>query len=300
MDRWSRFLPNGEQVECAPGDLSPFERFKIGGPWLDPGSCALHLQRVLESGHWPLVAVEDRGTVVGELEAIVGPDLRWGLTVHLDVLAVHRDAQRKGVGRALIDEARRRAERAGAVTLTTNPEETAVGFYERCGLTSVLARQADVSLPVQVDEESVEAVAPGAPVREFRALEGLDLTLGRFQTSFATWIKSRWTLPGLTGTLRREEGSIPSRGAVYRLWQSPRLPSTASAYAWTSPTADLAAVLRSVAGRAAELGYETLETTVDVRQLEMCRGLPLVVGRESVLLGSGLMSPRRRASVAEG
>ena len=294
IERWTRTLPNGVRVECRPEELSPFERFLLGGPWMDPESCGEHLRRVLATGQRPIVAVDDDGRVQGELELVIGPDPPRGRTGHIDVMAVHREAQRSGLGRTLVREARRIALEAGCEVLTTNPEADAVGFYERCGLRTVLARQQEVRLPAAREGADAARAQPDPPGEEFGPWERLELRVGRFQTSYATWIKGLWTVPGLTDQLRRDEGRIPDLGARYRLWQHALRPKTASAYAWTEPASkETPRILRILADRAGALGYDELRTTVDMSDLEACNALVGAVGEESMILGDGLGSQAR-------
>ncbi len=285
VDSWYRTLPDGSQVPSKYEDLSLFERFLHGGPWMDLEGCSAHLRGVLASGQWPLVAIEgDR--VVGEMEVVVGPDRRWGRTAHMDVLNVERGFQRKGAGRALVLDARRRAKDAGCVTLTTNPEATAVEFYRKCGLVNVLARQQELSLPVEVaGTEGTFEILPG-PILSFAPLEPLDHVLGRFQTSFANWVRSQWSVPSLADRLQQEEGAIPSQRAYYRLCQSARRETSVSLYAWAPDASELPDLLRSCVRRAKALGYDTVETTVDSSDLARIAEVGGSLGRETMLLGS--------------
>jgi GNAT superfamily N-acetyltransferase len=287
VDAWYRTLPDGSRVPSRYEDLSLFERFLHGGPWMDPEGCSAHLRGVLASGQRPLVAVEgDR--VVGEMEVVVGPDHRWGRTAHIDVLNVERGFQRKGAGRALVLDARRWAKEAACATLSTNPEAAAVGFYHKCGLVNVLARQQELRLSVEAaGTEGSSELLPG-PIRSFAPLEPLDHVLGRFQTSFANWVRWDWSVPGLTDRLKQEEGAMPSRGAYYRLCQSPVRERSVYLYAWAPDASELPDLLRSCVRRAKALGYDTVETTVDRGDLPRIAGMGGSLGRETMLLGSSL------------
>jgi GNAT superfamily N-acetyltransferase len=284
VDAWYRTLPDGSRVPSRYEELSLFERFLHGGPWMDPEGCSAHVRGVLASGQWPLIAIEGDG-VVGEMEVVMGPDRRWGRTAHIDVLDVHRDFQRKGAGRALVFDARQRARDAGCGTLTTNPEATAVEFYRKCGLVNVLARQQELTLPVEAaGTEEAPELLPG-PIRSFAPLEPLDHVLGRFQTSFANWIRSGWSVPGLTDRLKQEEGAVPSRRAYYRLCQSALRETSVSLYAWAPDASELPDLLRSCVRRARALGYDTVETTVDGSDLPRVAGMGGTLGRETMILG---------------
>ncbi|MGA7477018.1 MAG: GNAT family N-acetyltransferase [Thermoplasmata archaeon] len=254
---------------------------------MDPETCLVHVRSVLSSGQWPLVALEGN-QIIGELEMIVGPDPRWKKTAHIDVLTVHREFRRRGVGRALVGDGRRRAEEAGCDLITTNPEETAIEFYRKCGLGTVLARQQDLRLPVTI--KGPEKVAEPVPARlaSFAPLERLDHVLGRFQTSYADWIKWEWPLPGLTGRIRREEGTIPSLNAYYRLYQNNRQEEVAELQAWAPDSSNLPELLRSCVYRAEHLGFDRIETTIDAGDLARVSGLGGTLGKETMILGDAL------------
>ncbi len=270
---------------------TPFERFLWGGPWMDPGLCSQHIAQVLESGQWALVALDPSGVPVGELEVIVEDTPSWGRIAHLDVLAVERSVQGRGIGAALVEEARSRAVHAGCSRLTTNPEGSAVGFYRRCGFSEVLARQVDVRLPIgTAGTEGPHAVPTGRPVG-FSDVKDLDLALGRFQTSYATWIKGTWQLEGVADRLRREEGTVEDRGAFYRLWGSGREPDSVWAYLWTDRDAPLAPVLAALLRRAGHLGYRTLETTIDAARTREVAELAAEERGGSVILGAPIVTP---------
>lgn len=272
-------------------ELAPYERYLLGGPWMDPAACAQHLEKVLASGQWALVVEDDRGRIVGEAEVIVGPDPRWGRTAHLDVMAVKRDVQRRGYGSALIAEARRRAVAAGCETLSTNPEPAAVGFYRRNGLERILARQRALSVPTELAHQRPRWDARAAPIAEFGALASLDLLFGRFQTSYATWIKSTWVIPGLTDQLAGEEGTFARPSTFYRIAQYPRRTRSANAWLWTEPGTDPTEALLGLLGRTRELGFDTVETTIDANLDAELRVTGIVRGEESILVGTALQPP---------
>lgn len=91
------------------------------------------LQKMLSAAD--LVLTARRGdadrTLVGVARCIT--DFAW--CCYLSDLAVGRSAQGLGVGRALLDEARRQLGPAVALMLSSVPE--AVGFYERAGMARI-------------------------------------------------------------------------------------------------------------------------------------------------------------------
>jgi len=288
VDRWWRATPNGDRAPAQFEDLSAYERFLCEGPWMDPDPCGRHLQHVLESGQWALVAVDAAGQVLGEMEVILGPDPVWGRTAHIDVLAVARDAQRTGVGSALVQEARSRAVAAGCEMLTTNPETEAIGFYRSCGLAYVLARQTAIVVPTRDVERGTAAAVSTGPVHDFGAIAAWPLALGRVQTSYATWIKGSWPIHGFTDRRTHQEGTFVDRRVHYRIRRSPWGAETAFACAWVDRSVATLDALRLLVRRAHDLGFEDLETTVDVVDLQECGRAASHVGTESILLGEPL------------
>lgn len=118
----------------------------------------VHLRFIAGGTAW--VAVDDTGNVRGFLCAE-----RFGHALHIWELAVHRDCQGQGYGRALVSQAiaHARRQRLSAVTLTTFRDLPWNGpFYRRLGfdalegealderLTAVLEHERGLGLPVHL------------------------------------------------------------------------------------------------------------------------------------------------------
>lgn len=91
----------------------------------DPG----RLQQMLDAADLVLTARTMDGRLVGVARCLT--DFSW--CAYLSDLAVCTSAQGLGVGRALLDALRR--ELGPRVTLALQSAPTAVGFYERAGMT---------------------------------------------------------------------------------------------------------------------------------------------------------------------
>jgi ribosomal-protein-alanine N-acetyltransferase len=94
----------------------------------------------LANGHHYLVALDDAGTVVGYAGlAVTGPDEAW-----VQNIAVRRDAQRRGTGRALLEallaEAARRGVRRILLEVAVD-NEAAQKLYARYGFEAVGVRR---------------------------------------------------------------------------------------------------------------------------------------------------------------
>lgn len=118
----------------------------------------VHLRFIAAGTAW--VAVDDTGKVRGFLSAE-----QFGQVLHIWELAVHRDCQGRGYGRALVSHAiaHARRQRLSAVTLTTFRDLPWNGpFYGRLGfdaiessalderLTAVLEHEREIGLPVHL------------------------------------------------------------------------------------------------------------------------------------------------------
>jgi len=106
VSKWYRFL-NGVRVEASYDELSVTDKWAHGGPWMSVEMRAIHLNYVLTSKQYPLVAVLD-GRVVGELELYISFE-NSVLERHgwIDVLKAHRECRRQGVGWKLVEKSER-------------------------------------------------------------------------------------------------------------------------------------------------------------------------------------------------
>ncbi len=118
----------------------------------------VHLRFIAAGTEW--VAEDENGKVRGFISAE-----RFGQALHIWELAVHRDCQGQGYGRALVSQAiaHARRQRLAAVTLTTFRDLPWNGpFYGRLGfdaiegdalderLTAVLEHERELGLPVHL------------------------------------------------------------------------------------------------------------------------------------------------------
>jgi GNAT superfamily N-acetyltransferase len=288
VDKWFRWAPEGPGPQASYEELTQKDRWFNGGPWIDPGICRIHLEQALASGALPLV-VQESGQILGEMEVIMGPDTVWGKVAHIDVLQVARGAQRKGMGRALVMAGLSRAIQSGCDLYTTNPAEAAVGFYAKCGMVNPIAGQREFTLPVDVSfSKDASKVVPG-PIASFEPLRSMRLLFGRFQTSYAEWIKGQWSLAEMAGfPVLLEEGFVPDLSAYYRLAHWPPRTSSASLKGWVSDRTKLQELLITCAGRARDLGCDAIITTVGVNEAAHFENMYGTFGKESVLLGRSL------------
>ncbi|RLE84381.1 MAG: GNAT family N-acetyltransferase [Thermoprotei archaeon] len=282
VEEWYR-LVGGARVRAPYEELSVGERFLHGGPWMSVETCAIHLNYLLTAGQYPLVAELD-GRVVGELELYIGEERGvLGKTGYIDVLVVHKSYRGRGVGRRLVEEARRIAIQEGCNTISVWPERRAVPFYEKCGLRDAAYRV----LHVVVDATGCKALSCG--LREFpqgyEELASMWFLTPRIYSGFTAWLKSRWSYALREAWARLREASIPALGAAFVL-EAMSLRSEARLSLWVEDPSRAREAVLCACSEAARLGVGRLHLLAEeavCRQL--VRGLAVeVVGEEMVLM----------------
>ncbi|RWQ32471.1 GNAT family N-acetyltransferase [Mesorhizobium sp.] len=101
------------------------------GPWTTRGD--LRMKAMLSQADLVLTArlYRPHGKLVGVLRGVT--DFSW--ICYISELAVSRSAQGFGIGKGLLDEARRQLGPAVAIALISTPDS--VGFYESIGMTRI-------------------------------------------------------------------------------------------------------------------------------------------------------------------
>ncbi|EEB73042.1 GNAT family N-acetyltransferase [Thermococcus sp. AM4] len=234
----------GEEVS---GSL--YERYVQGGPWMAVETLAIHLNNLLLDDQ--LVAVAElEGRIVGEIEVLFseepvnGEIRRIG---HVDVIEVHSEYRRKGIGRALVEFAEDVARERGAEMLTVQPEKEAEPFYEKLGFGKRVFSGKVAWVPTG-GEGSVKRMN-----LEWEAIKGLELAAGRFQSSYSVWFSAfRDEIAGIHYTI--ESGRAGN--SFYALRNLPGRDGVAL-FLW-GRVEDL----RPVLGRAKLLGFERALTVL--------------------------------------
>jgi len=155
-------------------------------------TCAIRVNNLLTNHQYPLVAEVD-GKIVGELELILGFDS--GIlhdTAFIDVMVVHKQYRRRGVGRALLKKAKDIGLEKGCDTISVWPEKNAFQFYKKCGIEKEAYRVllVNISLENSRFDKPTDEVAE-VPCR-FREIKEMTLVSPRILSSYAAWLKSYW------------------------------------------------------------------------------------------------------------
>jgi GNAT superfamily N-acetyltransferase len=179
VPRWYRQIGE-EQHEVSYDALTLDERCGFGGPWAATETCAIHLNNMLMQRHVPVVA-EDRGEVVAEMELFVGREgPAYGRNCHIGLLYVHRDAQGRGIGRAMVERAVWHAEEERCDTLTVASTAACEEFYRKCGFSF---HDTLLEMETLSGEYLVDMATLPAPASAQSFSWGMDMKLGRLQSS---------------------------------------------------------------------------------------------------------------------
>ncbi len=242
--------------------LSVGERYLHGGPWMSVETCSIHINALLLENQLPVVAELD-GRIIGEAEVLFSEEPLGGRTrriAHLDVIEVHPDFRRAGIGRALVGFIENVAIERGAEFVTTQPDENALGFYRKLGFMGVLYD--GVLMEIRTEGFDSVEVKP-LPFFPWEAVRSLELVAGRFQSSYDMWFSSFRDLFAGVHELK-EAGKV---GYSYYVLKSLHgRPGKASLFLWGSLEDVPAAV-----ARAGDLGFGRVLTVLErevVRYIE--------------------------------
>ncbi len=219
VERWYRYPQEGPPVPAPPEELSPVDLWRNGGPWMLPELCWRHLTWLLGGAGYVWVGLLE-GKIVGEAEAFLSrepPPL--GRYLNLSVLYVHRRAQRRGVGSALVEQLLTQAATEGGDALLIGQVE-APAFYARHGFVPWRTM-------VRAWADCPPATAAGRPFEpgDYGQVAGLPMPVGRYQSSREEWTSAR-------GPEVLPEGLPPHR----RDWRALETPAGP---AWTVFTAEV-------------------------------------------------------------
>ncbi|RLF04768.1 MAG: GNAT family N-acetyltransferase [Thermoprotei archaeon] len=246
VEKWWKFV-NDKKIEASYDELTVEERYVHGGPWMSVETCSIHINNLLVNDQYPLVAELD-GKIVGELELYIGEE-KGGLGKYgfIDILEVHRDYRRKGIGRALVNEAFEISKRQGCETLAVWPAKEAVGFYKKCGLDKVAYNI--VYLEIDLKKQSLKTL-------DFSKLcsfpkeydKKLFLISPIIFPSFVAWLKSKWRYSFKDEKIIRDKGYISNLNTAYiieSIWYNKY---TANVFLWTKDTETISDAIDTVLG----------------------------------------------------
>jgi len=256
---WKRWGPGGEAQAARYSELTPYERWLNGGPWMDEGTCAPHLEHLLAVGREAAaLVVEVEGRVLAEAEAFIGDEPPpFGRNLNVSVLYTLRGHAGRGLGSALMAELFTIARRERCDTVMVGHAE-APAFYAKHGLAH-LQTWRRVRLPVNTSQ--TQYTAERFEEADYDVVRGWAMPIGRHQSARQEWERLR---PGGEPAfdewreLRLERWRLEVRHspAILILDESPRKPGVANVHLWLPPGQDLTRqLLAAMRDRAARSGF---------------------------------------------
>jgi GNAT superfamily N-acetyltransferase len=182
---WERMAADGSMVAVPYEDLSIYERWQHGGPWLSVESCAIHLNRLLAGSGIPLVAEADRQVLAQAevYESFEPPP--FGHNLELSVIVSHAAHTRGGLGSALVEYVVEMARILKCERVTVSNVEVPA-FYEKQGFRCMCSGHG-VRIPTQLGRVFYQSVELSdhnpAQVKEWY------MPLGRYCSSRQEWDK---------------------------------------------------------------------------------------------------------------
>jgi GNAT superfamily N-acetyltransferase len=183
VERWLRFDAAGAGIPADYADLSIYERWLHGGPWLSLETCAIHLNRLLAGMGTPLVAEVD-GEVLGTAEVYENFEAApFQHHLSIGVFYVHQAQQRVGIGHALLDYIVTMTDLMKCDRLTVDAPNVPE-FYTRFGFKPLLSARR-VHIPTQAGRAFYQASE--LTERSAEQIKGWHMPLGRTVASYHAW-----------------------------------------------------------------------------------------------------------------
>lgn len=261
---WKRWDEDDTECLATYEELSPFERWLNGGPWMDPSTLRPHLQRLMDGAGYALVA-EAGGEVRAEAEAFIGDEPPpWGRNLNLSVLYARRGSAGKGLGSALMQALFELARREGCTSFIVTHAE-AGSYYARYGL-GPLGMWRAATLMAKASGTLYAAEPMQAWDYEF--VRGWGMPAGRYQSARQEWERlapdAQPDFPGWR-RLRSERWALTVRRqpAVLLLDELPHgRPGIANVHLWTPDGQISRQLLSAVRDRAVRSGFNELRLFV--------------------------------------
>jgi len=263
IDKWFKYV-DGEKIEAKYEELSIAERWAHGGPWMSIETCAVHVNYILTWGHYPLVAVLDN-RVVGELELYIGyesdPLYHHGF---IDVLEVHKEFRRRGIGRRLVKKAIEISREKNCNSIAVWPDPNAVEFYKKCGINKIAFHVKYIKL----DLSNIRSLNPESlsikrfPV-SYDELKNWVFVSPRILSSFVTWIKSRWRYAVEENIVVRFEALLPQYDTAFIIKSMWMNRSEANLYWWIKDLDSFPQTMEIILGIAKYLGFNAIRLSVN-------------------------------------
>lgn len=181
--QWMRYAASGAGEPADYDELTIYERWQNGGPWLSLETCAIHLNRLLSGTGTPLV-VEADGEVLGTAEVYENFEAApFQHHLSIGVMYVHQAHQRRGLGRELLDYIAKMANLMGCERLTVDSPNMPE-FYTHYGF-HLMRSGRRVKIPTQAGRAFYQA--SDLTDHDPEQIKGWHMPLGRVVAPRHAW-----------------------------------------------------------------------------------------------------------------
>ncbi|MFX1474735.1 MAG: GNAT family N-acetyltransferase [Promethearchaeota archaeon] len=237
ISEWHHYTRDGSRGAPSSWEaLSCWERWRHGGPWLDPDLLPLHL-KILEETGGTVLAARQKEEIIGELEIAYDLVSPQGKRAHIVWIVVDPSWQRKGIGTLLLKRGREIATQMGCQVMTVvSEDQTSHKFYtslkfQKTNSLLLFSKELGNEKPLlQIDDVQTLPLEwkqrPRPPI-------GFKLTIGNNYTPSYTWSYLRYMgslyklmevdaqSPQLWLLRQKEAEAITVAHNFVRLWLSP-------------------------------------------------------------------------------
>lgn len=182
---WERYDAQGQPVSVPYSELTLYERWQQGGPWVSIETCAVHLNRLLAGSGMPLVAEID-GQVRATAEVYEGFEpAPFGHHLNLAAIITHADYAGRGLGTALLRYIAEMARLMKCERLTVSHADGR-DFYIKQGF-RLLRSGVGVRIPAQAGRAFYQASE--LTDRNPEQIKNWHMPLGHYQSARQEWEK---------------------------------------------------------------------------------------------------------------
>lgn len=260
---FTRLNSDGTRTPVPYEELSLFERYMNGGPWMSVETCAVWLAYLLRYGDEIPLVVEKDGFVLGEAEVSIGYEpAPYGNHINFNALQIHPEADDvQQIADALIQYV---FDMAGVMRLQQVLVSAPSGYYSNHNFKTISARR-EVIVPAREGRVVYKATA----LTDYNPdiIKNWHMPFGRYQNARHEW-QHIW--PGFWNCVpelvepetQRYRLELSGQVGIYLLVQDRYLPQRAHVYLWTQRPVS-SHMISAVRDRAAREEYAELSMFVD-------------------------------------
>jgi len=279
IDKW--YKDNGdEKIEVPYEDISIYERFSHGGPWMSIDTCAVHINNMLLEGNYVLVAEEGK-RVIGEIEIFIGNEPPpFGKNAHISVLFVHKEHQKKGIGTSLIEEAIQIANKCDCYTISTQPEGKNIDFYGKFDFVPFLKQ---VRIEINTEKYNRKCNIKEFESVDYEIVKDKVMIIGRYQSSKQMWEQNKleryYAISEEFNILKNVKFKVKGK-EVYVKIRKGFGKDKANIYAWADSSISMTLLMRRILNISSEMGFKIATFLIDEEIFKEIKGHFLFTKKE--------------------